>query len=93
MNTQKYSAPFALLSEPRRRISVFTDTAKRTEGFTSLIKYLVRLRRDGTLDDHDFSELVRTASAAFIESELNKKIEHVLERHIPTHLFSGLGDD
>ncbi len=93
MNTQKYSAPFALLSEPRRRISVFTDTTKRTEGFTNFIKYLVRLRRDGTLDDHDFSELVRTASATFIESELNKKIEHVLERHIPNHLFSGLGDD
>ncbi len=93
MNTQKHSAPFALFSEPRGRIPAFTDTSKRAEGFTNLIKYLVRLRRDGTLDDHDFSELARTASAAFIESELNKKIEHVLERHIPTHLFSGLGDD
>nr|VFJ88821.1 MAG: hypothetical protein BECKLFY1418B_GA0070995_101220 [Candidatus Kentron sp. LFY] len=48
------------------------------EGFNSLIQYLVRLRREGTIDDGDFNELVKMASAAFVEAEISSKIDNVL---------------
>jgi hypothetical protein len=90
MNTPRHSEQMALFFGPTKGVSALTDTPKHIEGFTSLIKYLVRLRRDGTLDDHDFGELIRIASAAFIESELNEKIDRVLESHIPQNVFLGL---
>jgi hypothetical protein len=49
------------------------------EGFSALVKYLVKLRRDGTLNDEHFSELVKIASAAFIEAEISDRVESVLE--------------
>ena len=90
MNTPRHSNQMALLFGPKKRVSALTDTHKHIEGFTSLVKYLVRLRRSGTLDDQDFGELIRISSAAFIESELNEKIDRVLENHIPHNVFLGL---
>nr|VFJ69852.1 MAG: hypothetical protein BECKFW1821C_GA0114237_102021 [Candidatus Kentron sp. FW] len=50
----------------------------QAEGFNSLVKYLVRLRREGTIDDGDFHELVKMASAAFVEAGISNRIENVL---------------
>jgi len=90
MNAPRHSEQLALFFKPKKGVSTLTDTPKHIEGFTNLVKYLVRLRRDGTLDDHDFGELIRIASASFIESELNEKIDKVLENHIPHNVFLGL---
>jgi len=56
---------------------------RHIEGFHNLVKYLVRLRRDGTLDNDDFTELVKRAAAVFIEAEVTDKVERVLEDKIP----------
>nr|VFK47170.1 MAG: hypothetical protein BECKTC1821D_GA0114238_104216 [Candidatus Kentron sp. TC]VFK47938.1 MAG: hypothetical protein BECKTC1821E_GA0114239_10986 [Candidatus Kentron sp. TC]VFK60742.1 MAG: hypothetical protein BECKTC1821F_GA0114240_104913 [Candidatus Kentron sp. TC] len=48
------------------------------EGFNSLIKYLVRLRRDGTIDDDNFNALIKMASATFVEVEISNRIDGVL---------------
>ncbi|WP_141699374.1 hypothetical protein [Candidatus Thiosymbion oneisti] len=68
-----------------------------TQGFHNLVKYLVRLRRDGVLDDDDFNELMKMASAAFIEAEvatieteIEDKVERVLEDKIPMDYLLGL---
>nr|VFJ56797.1 MAG: hypothetical protein BECKFW1821A_GA0114235_106420 [Candidatus Kentron sp. FW]VFJ69916.1 MAG: hypothetical protein BECKFW1821B_GA0114236_11744 [Candidatus Kentron sp. FW] len=50
----------------------------QVEGFNSLVKYLVRLRREETIDDGDFHELVKMASAAFVEAEISNRVENVL---------------
>jgi len=44
------------------------------------VKYLVKLRRDGTLNDDDFSELVRMASAILIETEISDRVDRILEK-------------
>jgi len=63
-----------------------TTASRRTEhahdhieSFTSLVKYLVRLRRDGTLDDEDFAQLVKMVSTAFVESEIADRVDSILD--------------
>jgi hypothetical protein len=54
------------------------ETRAHIDVFNNLVKYLVRLRRDGTLNDADFASLVRLASVAFIETEISDRVEQVL---------------
>ena len=59
------------------------------EGYHHLIKYLVSLRRKGEIDNDVFEELVKRASAAFVESELSERINRILEEKIsPERLMS-----
>jgi len=62
------------------------------EGYHHLIKYLVylvSLRRKGEIDNDVFEELVKRASAAFVESELSERIDRILEEKIsPERLMS-----
>ncbi|MBT8419872.1 MAG: hypothetical protein KJO08_03325 [Gammaproteobacteria bacterium] len=58
------------------------------EGFNNLVKYLVRLWRDGTLDDDDFGELVKMVSAVFIEAEISNRVENILDGAVDKQLFS-----
>lgn len=71
--------PMVLFFNPRNDPRKPRSSHAHVEGFNNLLKYLVRLRRDGTLEDDDFSELVKIASAAFIEVEILDKVENVLE--------------
>lgn len=56
------------------------DTPNRTEAFNLLIKYLVRLRREGTIDDEGLSQLIRMVSASFIKSEITHTVDRALKK-------------
>ncbi len=58
------------------------STPRRVEGFHSLVKYLAHLRKDGALDDDEFSELVKRAAAASIEAEVADRVERGLKLKI-----------
>ncbi|VFM96562.1 MAG: hypothetical protein BECKG1743F_GA0114225_101704 [Candidatus Kentron sp. G] len=70
--------PAALLMDPHPVSRPLNYSHAHIETFNNLVKYLVRLRRDGTLDDDDFSELVKMASAMFVEAEILGRVENVL---------------
>ena len=55
------------------------DISNQTEAFNLLINRLVYLHRDGTIDDERLSQLVRMASASFIECEITHTVNHALE--------------
>ncbi|WP_133510129.1 hypothetical protein [Candidatus Thiosymbion oneisti] len=57
-------------------------TPRHIEGFHNLVKYLVRLQKDGTLDDDEFSKLVKRAAAASIKVEVGDRIERDLKLKI-----------
>ena len=71
--------PMAMFFAPRAERKPLRQTHAYIEGFNNLVKYLVRLRRDGTLSDDDFAELVKVASSIFIEAEISDRVESVLE--------------
>ena len=50
----------------------------RVDQFSSLVRYLVLLRNNGTLDDQAFSHLVRHAAALFVEAEVENCVNQVL---------------
>ena len=79
-----------LLLTPHIELRSPKRSHRNLEGFSSLLKFLVRLRRDGTLNDDDFSELVKIASAAFVEAEISEKVENILEKHKLDDLLLGL---
>lgn len=87
MSATSHKEPLALFFRPKTEIRTRHETPKHVEGFSNLLKYLVRLRREGTLDDDDFGEVVRIASAAFIESEVTEKVERVLESKVPNDVL------
>jgi hypothetical protein len=57
--------------------------------FDSLIRYLVKLRRDGVLDDKGFNDLVKLAAAIFVESEISQKIEEIVYDRLVNPLTLG----
>lgn len=69
-------------TEPMARFGFHTVEQLRrqnTRGFRNLVKYLIRLRKDGVLDDDGFSELVKRAAAASIEAKIADRVERGLE--------------
>lgn len=76
-----------LLHEAERRQG--GSTFLHIESFQNLVKYLVRLRRDGILDDDDFSTLVKMASAVFVEAEVADKVEKFLQNKAPVDYLLG----
>jgi len=79
VRTSLKTQPSAMLFAPRNELRSVRKTHGHIEGFNSLVKYLVRLRRDGTLSDDDFAELVKLASSMLIEAELSDRVQAVLE--------------
>ncbi|MCW7755368.1 hypothetical protein OOT00_15395 [Desulfobotulus sp. H1] len=51
--------------------------ARRT-AFQNLIRYMVRLRNEGHMDDQAFDALVRQAAASYSGAEISERIEKVL---------------
>lgn len=66
------------------------STHRHIEGFNSLVKYLVSLRRDATIDDEVFGELVKRAAASFVESEVTERIDSILDRKLPLDYILGI---
>ena len=60
------------------------------DGFNSMFKYLVKLRRDQTIDDEIFGKLVKMAASLFVESEISERIEHAVESRINPAIMLGL---
>ncbi len=48
----------------------------------NIINELIMLHKKGVLSDEELSSLLRIAGAEYIESEVNKRIENILEDKI-----------
>jgi hypothetical protein len=79
MRSLSKTEPFAALFYPSKQLGFPHKTHAHIEGFNNLVKYLVRLRRDGTLGDDDFAEIVKLASTLFIEAEVSDRVDSVIE--------------
>jgi hypothetical protein len=49
------------------------------EAFSNLVKYIVKLRRDGQIDDGAFKAIIKQAAANFVESEITSRIDSIIE--------------
>lgn len=90
MRSLSKTEPFAALFYPRRQLSPPHKTHAHIERFNSLVKYLVRLRRDGTLADDDFAEIVKLASTLFIEAEVSDRVDSVLDNEKLNDMLLGV---
>jgi hypothetical protein len=90
MRTSRGTESMARLFAPHFEIRRPQNAHIHIDGFNNLVKYLVRLRRDGTLSDDDFSELVKMASAIFVETEISDRVESILENKNLDNLVLGL---
>ncbi len=66
------------------------NTHTHIEGFNSLVKYLVTLRRDNTIDDDVFGELVKRAASMFVEAEVTERVDNILDRKVSTNYLWSL---
>ena len=82
MYLQKLKTPFVSTIPNRSGAKLGPTTHDHVEAFHSLTKYLVRLRRDGDIDNDTFEGLVRQAAAIFVEAEVSECIDRVLENKI-----------
>lgn len=89
MRTAREKEPMVMFFGPRVELRRPKKTHAHIEGFNSLVQYLVKLRRDGTLNDEDFGELVKMASAVFVESEISGRVEGVLKNNAVDELLLG----
>nr|VFK24595.1 MAG: hypothetical protein BECKLPF1236B_GA0070989_14193 [Candidatus Kentron sp. LPFa] len=76
LNGNRSPFPLPPVSRPKFHGSEYSHA--RVEGFNSLVKYLARLRRDGTISEDDFNALVKMASASFVEVEVSNRIDNIL---------------
>ena len=90
MRSISKTEPLAALFYPSRQSSLSHKTHAHIEGFNNLVKYLVRLRRDGTLGDDDFAEIVKLASTVFIEAEVSDRVDSVLENKNLNEILLGV---
>ncbi|KAF3978775.1 MAG: hypothetical protein HFP77_00175 [Methylococcales symbiont of Iophon sp. n. MRB-2018] len=73
-----------LFSRKKKTYLHDVESQRHVEGFHSLVKYLVRLRREGTIDNEVFEELMAMSSALFVEAEVTERIDKILEDKIST---------
>lgn len=92
MLTAKIDEPIVVFLRRDKLPRKLFESHTHIEGFCNLVKYIVRLRRDGTIDDEMFEELVKRASALFVESEISEKIERVLENKSNDYLKNKSND-
>ncbi len=83
-----FYSQFNGISSHRRGTHALTHS--HIDGFNSLVKYLVTLRRDDTIDDETFAELVKRAAAMFVEAEITERVENILDRQLPMDYILGL---
>ena len=82
MYSQRHKMPFVSIIPHRSGVKYVSTTHDHVEAFQSLGKYLVKLRRDGDIDNDTFEGLVRQAAATFVETEISERIDRVLENKI-----------
>ena len=79
MYLQKHKTPFVSILPHRSGVKFVSTTHDHVEAFQSLVKYIVKLRRDGDINNDTFEELVRQAAAIFVETEISDRIDRVVE--------------
>ena len=82
MYLQRHNTPFVSIIPQKLGMKFVSTPHAHIEAFQSLVKYLVKLRRNGDIDNEVFEELVRQATATFVETEISQRIDRVLENHI-----------
>ena len=82
MYLQRHKTPFVSIIPHGSRGKFVSTTHDHVEAFQGVVKYLVKLRRDGDLDNDTFEGLVRQAAATFVETEISERIDRVLESKI-----------
>lgn len=58
----------------------------RSRSKYSEVKYLIRLRREGKINDVLFRDLARLAAAKLIRAEINSTVENVFRKKPNIHL-------
>lgn len=89
MYSQNHKSPFLTMMSRANQIQE-SENRDHLETFQNLIKYIVRLRRAGMLDDNAFSELISQATGVFVENEISERIENVIENKIPYNILPSL---
>ena len=82
MYLQRHRKQFVSIMPHSRGLKFAPMTHDHVESFQSLVKYLVKLRRDGDIDNDTFESLVRQSAANFVENEISERIDMVLENKI-----------
>ena len=82
MYLQRHKTPFVSIVPHGTGVRFVSTTHDHVEAFQSLVKYLLKLRRDGDIDNDTFGGLVRQAAATFVETEVSERIDKVLESKI-----------
>ncbi|MEA1933467.1 MAG: hypothetical protein U9N60_03430 [Thermodesulfobacteriota bacterium] len=82
MYLQSHKTPFVSIVPHRTGVKFVSTTHDHVEAFQSLVKYLVKLRRDGDINNDTFEGLVRQAAATFVETEISERIDRMLESKI-----------
>ncbi len=90
MAVLKRSKPAILSAKTSSAGRKLSESHPHIEGFYGLVKYLARLRREGAIEDEVFEELVKRASALFIEAELTERIDKIIENKLLPEILLGV---
>lgn len=82
MYLKRHKLPFVSIVPHGTGVKLVSQTHDHVEALQSLIKYLVKLRRDGDINNDTFEGLVRQAAATFVETEISERFDRVLEGKI-----------
>jgi pentose-5-phosphate-3-epimerase len=82
MYLQRHKIPFVSIVPHGTGGKLVSKTHDHVDAFQSVVKYLVKLRRDGDIDNDTFEGLVRQAAATFVETEISERVDRVLEDKI-----------
>jgi len=87
MTVLKRSEPAILSTRDLSAGRKLLESHHHVEGFYGLVKYLVRLRHEGAIEDEVFEELVKRVSALFIEAELTERIDKIIENKLSPEIL------
>ncbi len=82
MYLQRHKKQFELIMPHGSGMTFIPSTYDYAESFQSLVKYLVKLRRDGDIDNDTFEGLVRQSAANFVEAEISERIDMIFGNKI-----------
>ncbi|EFK06024.1 conserved hypothetical protein [delta proteobacterium NaphS2] len=90
MNTVKRKKKvFSVAQHGKMQWSVLAKHDQK-EIFNNTVKYIVKLRRDGVIDNDKFEGLVRQATTFFVENEISDRFDQMLADIIPYERFLNL---
>jgi len=80
MHIQRHKRFFAVASPDQVMAKYMPTPHDHVKAFQSLVKYLIRLRQDGDIDNDTFDKLVRQIAATSAEVKISKRIDRVLNK-------------